>query len=210
MTIVTTVPQEPLTPMLRVGKVLEPKMNFRHRFIPNYGELKEVVAALRSMGKRIVLTKGVYDLIHVGHARYISQAKAEGDILIVSIDTDALTRKRKGPTRPIVSEDERVEMILHLRYVDIVTIRDTHHGEEDDIEVIRPDVLITSETTADYTEEKKVFLRDKYGLTVHTLKPQAETSTTATIRNLMIDGRAELIAKLQAVLDEFNSHLQGL
>lgn len=193
----------------RIKAILSPEANFTDRYIPDYEELGEVVRGLRAQGKKIVMTKGVYDLIHVGHARYISEARRHGDILLVSIDSDKFTRMRKGENRPIVNEDERIEMILHLRYVDIVTIREVNHGMEEDIEVVRPDILVTSATTVDYTKEKKETLREMYGLEVITLEAQAQTSTTARIRTLMIDGAQELGDRLKSDIDDFLSKLRA-
>src|SRR5581483_4103234 len=94
------------------------------RFLPSHTALARTVEDLKQQGHKIVLTQGVYDLIHEGHARYLQAAKAHGDVLIVGVDSDELTRLRKGPNRPIVPEQERINMLLHLRHVDIVTVRE--------------------------------------------------------------------------------------
>ena len=193
-----------------VHKILEPSMNPEARFIRDYRTLALVTQVLRSMGKKIVMTKGVYDMLHVGHVRYISDAKQNGDILVVSIDTDELTRSRKGPRRPVVPEDERLEMLLHLRYVDIITFRSGKpEEEEEDIAAVRPHVLVTSESTKDYTDAKKEHLREAYGVEIQTLSPRAETSTTARIRTLMIDGAEELGQEVSRVVSEFLRKLGG-
>lgn len=194
--------------LAQVEAILGPATNFDARFVEDYGRLAEIARYLKSRGKKIVMTKGVYDLIHVGHARYIDEAKRHGDVLIISIDTDALTRKRKGDNRPIVSQDERLEMIVHLRSADIVTLRDIHHGEEEDIDVVRPDILITSATTADYTDTKKAWLKEMYGLEVVTLQAQAQTSTTARIRTLMIDGAEVLGRNIRELIEGFLEKLR--
>ena len=201
--------QSALQVQARVKAILAPEAHFTDRYIPDYEELGAVIRELKEQGCRIVMTKGVYDLIHVGHARYIAEARRHGDVLVVSIDSDKFTRMRKGENRPIVNQDERIEMILHLRYVDIVTIREINHGMEEDIEVVRPDILVTSATTADYTEEKKEMLRGAYGLEVLTLEAQAQTSTTARIRTLMIDGAQELGDRMKANIDDFLSKLRA-
>lgn len=71
---------------------------------------------------RVVLTNGVFDLLHVGHLRYLQAARALGDLLIVGVNSDASTRALKGPARPIVPEDERAELLAGLACVDAVTI----------------------------------------------------------------------------------------
>ena len=83
--------------------------------------LAEAVARRQAAGERIVFTNGVFDLLHVGHARYLAEARALGDALIVAVNTDASVRGLKGPLRPIVPEDERMEMLAALAVVDYVT-----------------------------------------------------------------------------------------
>ena len=75
-------------------KILAPKTNFEHRFITDEKILKKLVDTFKKQGKRIVLTQGVWDLIHEGHALYLEVAKGYGDVLIVGVDSDELTRAR--------------------------------------------------------------------------------------------------------------------
>ena len=87
----------------------------------------ELLAAVRSdrPGRtRIALANGLFDLLHVGHVRYLEAAKREGDVLVVAINSDASARSLKGPGRPIVPESERAELVAALRFVDYVTIFD--------------------------------------------------------------------------------------
>ena len=79
---------------------------------------------LRSAGIRLVFTNGVFDLLHVGHVRYLAEARALGDALVVAINSDRTVRELKGPDRPIFDESERAEIIAALRSVDYVTIFD--------------------------------------------------------------------------------------
>ena len=95
----------------------------------------------RALGKRVVFTNGVFDILHPGHLRYLQQARALGDALIVGLNSDASVRRNKGPERPINPEDERREILLALECVDAVVIFD----EETPAEIIRaiqPDVLV--------------------------------------------------------------------
>src|SRR3569832_3027011 len=73
-------------------------------------------------GRRLVFTNGVFDLLHVGHVRYLSQARALGDALVVAINSDRTVRELKGPDRPVFEEAERAEILAALRVVDYVTI----------------------------------------------------------------------------------------
>ena len=79
---------------------------------------------LRAGGKRLVFTNGVFDLLHVGHVRYLAQARALGDALVVAINSDRTVRELKGPDRPIFDQAERAEIVAALRPVDYVTIFD--------------------------------------------------------------------------------------
>lgn len=188
--------------MLKLNNILGTETNLKDRFIPDYAVLQGVVKDLKKKKKKIVLTQGVYDLIHEGHALYLERARKYGDVLIVGIDSDEFTRQRKGPNRPIVPQSERVKMLIHLRHVDIVTIREAHHGIGDLIRLIEPDVLITSSSTADFTNEMKKDYKDVCKKII-TLPPQATTSTTARIRNLTIDGAESLAREIQILTQNF-------
>jgi D-beta-D-heptose 7-phosphate kinase/D-beta-D-heptose 1-phosphate adenosyltransferase len=85
-------------------------------------ELTELLPNWRASGKRLVLTNGTFDILHVGHVRYLQAARAMGDILVVGINSDLSARGYKGPGRPVVPQDERAEIVAALRCVDYVTI----------------------------------------------------------------------------------------
>jgi D-beta-D-heptose 7-phosphate kinase/D-beta-D-heptose 1-phosphate adenosyltransferase len=184
-----------------VKNILATGSNLKDRFIPDYKELKEVVESLKKMGYRIVLTQGVYDMIHEGHAKYLERALSYGDILIVGVDSDALTRLRKGPSRPVVSQNERLQMLSHLRSVSILTLREVKHGNAKLIETVRPDVLITSSSTSDFPK-KDVARYNKVCGKIVTLPPQAATSTTARVRTLTISGADQLAAEIMRGVPE--------
>ncbi|HEY8966123.1 MAG TPA: adenylyltransferase/cytidyltransferase family protein [Candidatus Methylacidiphilales bacterium] len=79
-------------------------------------------ATLRQSGRRVVATNGCFDLLHVGHLRYLTQARERGDFLWVGLNADASVRELKGPTRPVNTEADRAEVLAALRVVDAVTI----------------------------------------------------------------------------------------
>ena len=81
-----------------------------------------LAARLRGEGKRVVLANGVFDLLHVGHVRYLAAARALGDVLFVGVNVDAAVRRLKGPGRPLVPAAERVELLAALRPVDHVVV----------------------------------------------------------------------------------------
>jgi len=84
----------------------------------------DCVRALKQQGKRVVFTNGCFDLLHPGHTRYLAEARALGDVLIVAVNSDRTVRELKGPHRPVVPEGERAEVLAALRPVDYVTIFD--------------------------------------------------------------------------------------
>jgi len=85
-------------------------------------ELRRRVAELKAQGKKIAFANGHFDLLHVGHLRYLQAARAEGDVLVVAINDDASVARLKGPGRPIVPADERAELLAALETVDFVII----------------------------------------------------------------------------------------
>ena len=89
---------------------------------PDRAALAARLDAERPAGRTIVLANGCFDLLHVGHVRYLEAARREGDVLVVAINSDASVRANKGPSRPLVPEAERAEMLTALRCVDFVTI----------------------------------------------------------------------------------------
>lgn len=107
--------------------------------IKSLGALKRIVAQAHSQGKKVVLANGCFDLIHVGHIRYLLAAKKRGDILIVAINSDRSVRKLKGPGRPFLSEKERAYILASFWFVDYVTI--FHQKTVDQVlEKLRPDI----------------------------------------------------------------------
>jgi D-beta-D-heptose 7-phosphate kinase/D-beta-D-heptose 1-phosphate adenosyltransferase len=96
---------------------------------------------LRSEGKRVVFTNGVFDLLHVGHVRYLSQARALGETLVVAINSDRSVRVLKGKNRPVTNENERAEILAALRPVSYVTIFDDVSPRSLIAELL-PDVLV--------------------------------------------------------------------
>jgi len=96
---------------------------------------------LRAGGKRLVFTNGVFDLLHVGHVRYLAQARALGDALLVAINSDRTVRELKGSNRPIFNEAERAEILAALRVVDYVIVFDDVSPRSLIAELL-PDVLV--------------------------------------------------------------------
>ena len=112
-------------------------------------DARSLVAELRALGKTIVFTNGVFDLMHPGHLRYLRAARALGDALIVGVNSDRSTRANKGPERPITPEDERSELLAALACVDGTVIFD-EETPHDLIAALQPDVLVKG---ADWAED---------------------------------------------------------
>lgn len=104
-------------------------------------ELKKIVEQLKTQNKKVVTTNGVFDILHIGHIRYLQEAKKLGDILIVAINSDSSTKQIKGPKRPLNNENDRAEALAALECVNYVTI----FNEEDPIKIleeIKPNIHV--------------------------------------------------------------------
>ena len=140
------------------------------------------VAIARKHGARIVLANGCFDILHVGHIRYLEGARALGDLLVVAVNSDAEVRAQKGAGRPLVPERERAEVIASIRAVDFVTIF-TEPTVTELLLLIRPDIHAKG---TDYTEES-VPERDvvrSYGGRVCIVGDPKEHSSTEMVRRV--------------------------
>lgn len=170
------------------------------KIIRDYKDVLVKVYELRQTGKRIVLTSGSFDLLHIGHAQYLQKAKEYGDILIVGVDNDEKVRKRKGLNRPVVSEEERYRMLTFLTAVDIVVPKGVNDPSMYLIKTVYPDVLIVSETTnhrSERIERMKNFCGE-----IRILPPQATTSTSAKVRKIFTQGVQDFAERLSEKVNE--------
>ncbi len=129
--------------------------------------------------KKIVFTNGCFDLLHVGHIRYLQEAKAQGDILVVAINSDESVKKLKGPERPLQNQNDRAEILAALAAVDFVTIFSELTPKEV-IEAVKPDVLVKG---GDWRVDQIIggdFVQS-YGGTVKSLKFIDGRSTTSLV-----------------------------
>lgn len=109
--------------------------------VRSFENIETSLAPLRSQGKKIVFTNGCFDLLHVGHVRYLQEARALGDVLVVGVNSDASVKRLKGPTRPVQVEADRAEILAALGAVDF-TVLFTEDTPENLIKKIRPDILV--------------------------------------------------------------------
>lgn len=109
--------------------------------LENIQPLVTVLDELRRQGKKIVFTNGCFDLLHVGHVRYLSEAQKLGAALVVGVNSDASVKRLKGPTRPVQNEKDRAEILVNLKSVDhaVIFAEDT---PELLIKAIKPDILV--------------------------------------------------------------------
>jgi len=111
------------------------------RALHDLAGLAPIVAARQDAGERAVITNGCFDLLHLGHVAYLRAARDLGDFLIVALNSDASTRRIKGPLRPLVAESERAEILAALSCVDYVTIFDDNTAERA-VAALRPAVYV--------------------------------------------------------------------
>ena len=130
----------------------------------------------RKSGKKVVFTNGCFDILHAGHVRYLAAAGAEGDLLVVGMNSDASVRLIKGDRRPVVHQDHRAEVLASLGCVDYVVLFDEPQPLEL-IQTLKPDVLIKG---ADWTPEMIIgsdFVKSNGGSVVRiSLVPEISTS----------------------------------
>lgn len=158
--------------------------NFELRFVEDYERITAIVTALRTLGLKVVLTSGSFDIIHEGHSMYLEAARRFGDFLIVGLDSDEKIAARKGPHRPAVPQMERLRMVTHQRGVGLVTLKHLHHERWELIKAVRPDVLVATEET--YTPRQITELERDYCGRVEVLERMATVSTSARLRRIQL------------------------
>ena len=150
--------------------------------IIDFSEIRNLVSSWKSEGKSIVFTNGCFDVLHYGHASYLSEAKDLGDKMIIGLNSDASVRRLKGETRPVNGQLERATLLAALSFVDAVVIFEEDTPERL-IKAIHPDVLVKG---GDYTIETIVgadFVQS-YGGIVKTIPLVENFSTTKILKRL--------------------------
>ncbi len=146
-------------------------------------ELGKIVENLKNKNKVIVTTNGVFDILHVGHIRYLQEAKKLGHLLIVAVNSDGSTRKLKGEKRPLNKEEDRAEALAALECVDFVAV----FGEENPInflEIVKPDIHVKGgDYKPDEIIEKDVVINN--GGKVHIIDKIKGYSTTRFIHRII-------------------------
>ena len=151
--------------------------------IRNREALAAVLEGERRRNKRIVFTNGCFDLLHVGHVKYLQAARRLGDLLVLGLNSDASIRRLKGPNRPLISQDERAHILAALDCIDYVVIFDEDTPLEL-IRLLRPDILVKG---GDYTPEGVVGkeIVESYGGRVELIQFVDGKSTTNIIEKIL-------------------------
>ena len=144
--------------------------------------LKQELECRRRLGQRVAFTNGCFDILHAGHIQYLQEARAQADLLVVGLNSDASIRKLKGPGRPVNGMDARAAVLCALQAVDFVTIF-VEPTPMELIRLLRPDVLVKG---ADYQREQVIGadLVESYGGRVHLAALREGHSTTRLIERL--------------------------
>lgn len=143
---------------------------------------------LAVQGRRLVFTNGCFDLLHVGHVRYLQAARALGDALVVAVNGDASVRALKGPTRPVNAEQDRAEVLAALGCVDFVVLFGTERVTEL-VRAIRPDLYAKGGdyTVASLDPGERAAL-EEVGAEIRILPLVPGKSTTGTLERMRAEG----------------------
>ena len=147
--------------------------------------IEDFCAALREAGQKVVFTNGCFDILHAGHVRYLNEARAQGDCLVLGLNSDESVRRLKGPSRPINNELDRAEVVGALSSVDYVVLFGEQTAESL-IAKVRPAVYVKG---GDYTLETLPEARivQSYGGEVYFVKMVEGRSTTNVIKKIAAD-----------------------
>ncbi len=180
--------------------IIGPGVNFEKRLILSLAEMEQTVSHLKGLKQTIVLTSGSFDLIHLGHVKYLARAAELGDVLVVGVDSDAKIKARKGADRPMVPESERLELLAHQRPVDYIFLKPLDEPRWALIKAVRPDVLVL---TADhsYSDEDLEALKEFVG-DIQVLERQASVTTSERIRQMYMHLGERLGPELARILPD--------
>src|SRR3982751_6777652 len=178
--------------------ILSPHADFENRLVGSLDELAEKIASVKQLGYSVVLTSGSFDLIHLGHVKYLARAKEFGDVLAVGVDSDAKIRRRKGEDRPMVPEQERLEMLAYQRPVDLIYLKHDEDERWSLIKAAKPDVLVLTAGHAYSADEQKALL--EFCGRIEVVERQSSVTTSERIRQMYMNLGDRLGPRPAAVL----------
>lgn len=145
-------------------------------------QLSKIILNHKQKGQRIVLSNGCFDLVHVGHIRYLKDSKKKGDILVVALNSDSSVRKLKGKGRPILNKNERAEIISSFSFVDYITFFEEQNVEKV-LLALKPDIHAKgSDYTAETVPERETAI--KYGGSIAITGGPKVKSTSELIKEI--------------------------
>lgn len=172
----------------------------KDKIVGNLKKLKEKLNAHHTLGHRVVCTIGSWDMLHIGHLRYLHAVKSRGDILVVGVDSDRGIKLYKGPLRPIIPEGERMEMLSYQDCVDYIVLTndiDEKGNWQYDILKTLPIDEFTAVAGSSYSDEQKKEIQ-KY-CKLHILPRQAEqTSSTDIIQNVLKNHLIDMVEQYKS------------
>jgi len=173
-------------------------MSKKNGIVLDYSELKKIIEAHRTLGHKIVCTVGSWDMLHIGHLRYLRKAKEQGDVLIVGADSDRGIKLYKNELRPIIPQEERMEMLSYQDCVDYVTLIDDldeqGNWQYQLVKTIKPDLFVTTDYS--YSDKQVKEIRE-HSKEVLILARQAEkTSSTEIIERTVKNHLESLLNNL--------------
>lgn len=178
-------------------KILNGLDDLSHKHVADYDCLAKVVDGFKELQYKIVVTIGTWDLLHIGHVRYLRNAKSKGDILVVGVDSDRTVKKYKGDLRPIVPYIERSEMLTYQSCVDLVTpvddVDDKGKWQYGLVKKIKPDVFVAVEDS--YSDDQIADIK-KYCKEVIVLPRQAEKTSTSNMIQYAVKKHLDKMYKL--------------
>ncbi len=163
-------------------------MKHIHKIVLNHKDLIKKIKAHKVLGHKIVCTIGSWDMLHIGHLRYLNAAKEHGDVLIVGVDSDRGIKSYKGPLRPVIPETERAEMLSYQSCVDYVTLVDDidekGNWQYQIIKDLPIDIFVAVEGNS-YTEEQKKTIERLCKKLAVIPRQALSTSSTDIIQNVI-------------------------
>ncbi|MFP4016412.1 MAG: D-glycero-beta-D-manno-heptose 1-phosphate adenylyltransferase [Halanaerobiales bacterium] len=162
---------------------LNTKMNFANDKVFPVDTLQEIIDEKKKAGKKVVFTNGCFDILHVGHARYLAAARAKGDLLVLGLNSDGSVRKLKGAKRPLVPEEERAELLSYLEMIDYIVIFEETTAKNL-ISRLEPDIYVKG---GDYKVDElpEAAVVQKYGGKIELIPVVEGASTTNIVEKIL-------------------------